>query len=1027
MESNFIVSLRVTRPRQKDSDYRLEFLVSEDKKACGHLARKDIEPHIHAIRSKASLDVLSQEFSDAATALATKIPDPAIVDLIHSVVKESLLKGAQVELRLEIIPEELFALPWEKLRDYPPWLDLPGLEIVRYSPVPADSAFRRLEIPISVFLAGLGGTGGDIKPDHYHIFCPGSSLSYFQTTALNRLDFETLRSHLKSSRFNVIHLRGRAVWSPEGQGALQGSNPYELIRSDDLRPLLRTSQTWLCILEAKGYSPAPLLDLAQRLLGRSGPAVLAVYSEPHVFDSQSWLFFNEFYFSIVHDEPLNRGLETALNKVPIKPYVVLGYAQGGENALRISRASIRLLAQAKRYFHQIEVTAEPLLDESVFHRAIDFETCAEARGLEERVMIGRGKKLGTAFRARAKARVALPSAAEWTDQIRSFLQVEPPHVRGFLHEAWGMEPLTEVRAYVEKSRKILSGIAPLTDRVVNVWFSEDKADIPPSKTLVAGENYDFTLQIGARSFRSIVGRPKALPEEELYRREGKKELDLRVVLFSDDFIIDSPEKTLWLPLPPQASDELTFAVKAPSRPGMAHLRACVYYQQNLLQSLWVSAEISKSGRERPQPALSAEVEFALSTSLKDIGRYKERVINILTNRNPDGTHTFAVVGTGLREHFHLTEGEMRAGIKDARRGLQAVCSTIGKDGKPIKYQYDKDNRGSEARFVADLILLASSGYDLYANLVIHKNQEFKQKLDESLRVPKRVIQVAATQSSKYVFPWALVYDKGLSGETDKLQVCPQFLDDLRGGGDPGFLENQICLSQGCPNGEKLQTVCPSGFWGFRHIIEQPLSAYQERGDGSFDLILEIPKAEATSLLMAACEDFELLTSHKQDITSLGSVDYRDSLLAISGGLRRQDLRVVYFYCHGSRSESQKSWLVVGKDERFYPRDLLAWDIAWENCHPLVFINGCHTADVTPDDLIPFNDMLAYCRASGVIGTEISITERLASQFGLGFLKDFLQGTSAGEVIRRQRLRLLEKYNPLGLVYTPYCSADLHLA
>jgi len=101
-------------------------------------------------------------------------------------------------------------------------------------------------------------------------------------------------------------------------------------------------------------------------------------------------------------------------------------------------------------------------------------------------------------------------------------------------------------------------------------------------------------------------------------------------------------------------------------------------------------------------------------------------------------------------------------------------------------------------------------------------------------------------------------------------------------------------------------------------------------------------------------------------------------------------------------------------------------IDWAGLHPLVFINGCHTADVTPDDLLHFTRMFAWCRAAGLIGTEISVPEELARHFARGFLAGFAGGRGVGEVMREQRLELLELGNLLGLAYTPYCSADLRI-
>jgi hypothetical protein len=66
------------------------------------------------------------------------------------------------------------------------------------------------------------------------------------------------------------------------------------------------------------------------------------------------------------------------------------------------------------------------------------------------------------------------------------------------------------------------------------------------------------------------------------------------------------------------------------------------------------------------------------------------------------------------------------------------------------------------------------------------------------------------------------------------------------------------------------------------------------------------------------------------------------------------------------------------------------------------------------------------RASGVIGTEISIDQRVASPAMSSFLELFERGESAGHALRSMRWKLLMLGNVMGLSYTPYCSASLRL-
>jgi hypothetical protein len=102
-------------------------------------------------------------------------------------------------------------------------------------------------------------------------------------------------------------------------------------------------------------------------------------------------------------------------------------------------------------------------------------------------------------------------------------------------------------------------------------------------------------------------------------------------------------------------------------------------------------------------------------------------------------------------------------------------------------------------------------------------------------------------------------------------------------------------------------------------------------------------------------------------------------------------------------------------------------IRWGETRPLVFINGCHTVELSPDALVGFVDTLIQAKASGVIGTEVTITQGLADEAAELFWSYFLkEGTSAGQAIRRMRCDFLSKGNLMGLAYTPYCSADLRL-
>jgi hypothetical protein len=358
-----------------------------------------------------------------------------------------------------------------------------------------------------------------------------------------------------------------------------------------------------------------------------------------------------------------------------------------------------------------------------------------------------------------------------------------------------------------------------------------------------------------------------------------------------------------------------------------------------------------------------------------------------------------------------------------------VCSTLKRDGTPRQYRYASDQRGEPKQLLADLRELALLGSDFYTDLII-RHSGFEEKVRGVLRAPS-VVQIASVKSAKYVFPWGLVYDHEFI-DSSANQLCPDFAASLQAG-TAEALEGSICFTAGCRQAADENVVCPSGFWGFRHVIEQPLSTSEiGRMDGGpeTDTTFEIEVDKGVNALVGVSEQLDGYENHSQNLAEAlaGNVQIRSALRLIGDELRRPDLHLVYFYCHGGR-RAGKAWLGVGvrrDPEQLYPQYLKTWKISWPTVHPLVFINGCKTVGISPDDMLDFNRILAWCKASGVIGTEITIPESLARHVGERFIPAFRAGNAVGPLIRSLRLGLLALCNPLGLVYTPYCMARLSL-
>ena len=176
----------------------------------------------------------------------------------------------------------------------------------------------------------------------------------------------------------------------------------------------------------------------------------------------------------------------------------------------------------------------------------------------------------------------------------------------------------------------------------------------------------------------------------------------------------------------------------------------------------------------------------------------------------------------------------------------------------------------------------------------------------------------------------------------------------------------------------------------------------------------------------------LRLDHEKSVRALKPAfkwDYADTRDATFKLLKESHPHLVYFYCHGGLSRN-KPYINVGPDDGpvITQSNLGEKEIEWEAPRPLVFINGCHTTALEPEQAIEFvSSFIRDAKAAGVIGTEITVFESLARAFAEACLRSFIvDGKSIGESIRRARLTLLQAGNPLGLVYVPYVMTGLRL-
>src|SRR5262249_32251318 len=89
------------------------------------------------------------------------------------------------------------------------------------------------------------------------------------------------------------------------------------------------------------------------------------------------------------------------------------------------------------------------------------------------------------------------------------------------------------------------------------------------------------------------------------------------------------------------------------------------------------------------------------------------------------------------------------------------------------------------------------------------------------------------------------------------------------------------------------------------------------------------------------------------------------------------------------------------------------------CQPLVFLNMCDSAQVTPALSGGFVPFFLGRGAVGVLGTECPMPVVFAHPFSEVILRSVLSGGAVGPALLKARQHFVQLGNPLGLAYTHY--------
>ncbi|MBV8300259.1 MAG: CHAT domain-containing protein [Candidatus Eremiobacteraeota bacterium] len=623
----------------------------------------------------------------------------------------------------------------------------------------------------------------------------------------------------------------------------------------------------------------------------------------------------------------------------------------------------------------------------------------------------------------------------------------------WLREADGVKPLARIVHEIRNIGPIVKApdVIEQAPRVLNAAVRGDEGDLDAYDGMRPATRYWLDVQIGPRWTHraSIVQGAADFPEKAL---DDSREIHvLDVALVSDDLEPKEVFGTLRLPRAgpsfPGAGDQsvmngalalpfMTPFEDDPSRCRRIDARLCIYYENTLLQSARFVANVVAQGEKVYQPS-SIIVDYAVTGSYARLNRFARRklypqradspflpvALSILQNGN-QGQHRIVVKGSTLKPAWRRYDpGGNADALKLTRDDLLTCLNQQSKSFATFK----KDLKRLVLRG-AKLYHIAFSQFPGMTDLI-----SYLRNLDNTLR-SKAVIEVAFSGLTQYVFPWALIYDIQVDISDDKLEVyCP-----IIGTGSLPWADGP---RDHCPNRDepwhKKNVMCPYGFWGLRHIIEQPLSAIPEDSADTLECEPRNPMLTESSAVIALGVarrgmPKHIVDGHVRAISELGSVapiGGGDSWNSVSGKL--SEAAIVYFLCHGMYDDEKEPYLEIGRDDRIYARYLTIWAMDQAlpegqralSRFPLVLINGCHTTALTGEQLVNFVQNFASLGASGVVGTEVAIPVDFAAEFALAFLKK-IPGMGLGEAVYQTRWEFARRGNLMGLVYTPYGLADV---
>jgi hypothetical protein len=915
------------------------------------------------------------------------------------------------------------------------------IALVRVSPVRPRSANFPFTVPIRILQVNRTDAEDNVLAPLYVVFRYKGLDAYSTALRATAVDWEEWRNaHIPASwpNVDVLHLDRLPEFPKEeqmsGDASVAGTLGWFLEK-------IVSWQVRLIVFRVSVNDLKNVREFASAVVARGGPAILV---EAFARPEQRHSFYLTFYQRLIHDSPIDLIWRAALTGVKDNPNdASIFVGAGREEQVRPSNVAYGLWQfvrpenerRRRESLNKVFISKVPLWKRYKVKKAL-------TRGL-------------------------LTIGSEWETY-----KFEDSEREGLLPLSDALSDMRLELAGPVSAPALLSGIVRsmasrwtaklISPRFINCSFSgenpvtgELEVVDQETGTFQVGTVYHLGIQVGPKGARVITVNETALVEEVFKWTPDMRGIWIEIGVSGIDFeVVGDPVQCVWLPASSTEPTEIVYFAVIPQNTGVHRIRFAVYFKQNVIQSFRVAVIVGSSPSDRSTVlagALDIEekdsrdviylplLEFSLTQSIDQFSNDPpklSRALAIVANKWDKDAH-ITVKGAGV---FDVHTSKLLPDlVAKLHRELRAISNLEAK-----AYPFDTDNAGTREQLESALRTLADRGRMLFVQLFSSSSWN---KLEKVLNEPDQIIKIAQILREE-VIPWSFVYGRGLQPrpgdrEDDKLTKIPVCLASLpdrdgnlpvrRCGTDPQCVlyDNSSILPE--------NVVCPLQFWGFKHLIELPPG--QDPKENKSGVRRCIAVNGAVSLIPGVnctfgseIEHFQKLGELKTLMT-LAPIEKQYTAAGLKKKLASSPVHISYFFCHAAGSAELFDSQVILEAPGTERQESILWhefaqllkgEKKWDP-PALVFLNGCKTANYSPEVLSPFlESFVDHLGASGLIGTEITVWDTFAAEIAYHFFRNFLNKEGAAKSLSTARRILLSKNNPLGLVYTLYASADLHL-